>query len=568
MIVFKEVSIRNFLSYGNTPTAWPLDRHASTLIVGKNGNGKSCLLDAICFGLFGKPYRNINKPQLINSINGNHCVVEIDFRVNGVDYKIKRGMRPNILDVYKAGKLVDQEAAMRDMQAFIEQQILRLNFKTFKQVVILGSAAYTPFMQLSPYHRREVVEDVLDIAIFSKMNTVLKDRVASTKEEFRIIDVKIDAAKRETVSQKRIIKIIEENKLNRISELQVEVDKLEATKNEELKKIESTKQKLKALPISETTVIQGKVDALDTEVENKNSEIKQLKKRLEQFAHLKTCPTCMQEVLKKHIDQIEDATNEQIGWINTQLGVLATARITLITSLVEAQKIDAKKIQLQAVAHEATRAIEEIEEKIADKLESIEKIKGDSGNLEEEQKRLKNVAASALQLITRKNELSDEKSVQEISSVLLKDTGIKTAIIKEYLPVLNKLINKYLTFFEFFVNFNLDESFNEVIKSRGRDEFSYASFSEGEKKRIDLAILLAFRQVAAMKNSAKVNLLIFDEIQDGALDLEARGKFNELIGTMTGSNVFVISHTNASPDAYDAVIKIEKKGDFSQYEYV
>ena len=561
MIVFKTVSVKNFLSYGNYDTKWQLDKHSSTLIVGRNGHGKSVLLDAVCFGLFGKPFRNINKPQLVNSINQKACVVELELVVNSVEYKIIRGMKPNVFDVYCQGKMLDQEAAMKDMQTYLEQQILKLNFKTFCQVVILGSASYTPFMQLPAHQRREVVEDVLDIGIFSKMNALLKDRVAGTKEELRIIDVKVDSAKKEAQAQKRIIELIEKNKTSRISEIEEEITLLQ----EELGVVISSLSAQQVPDYVAAKALRERYTAIVDSIDELKATAAQLQNRLSRLEKLEECPTCIQGISHQHKSSIKTKFEEECNQIDQNLNEQYPSLKEVGGYLQAAEK---EQSNYQTTKDTLTQSQSELTKSIKTKESQIEKIKEDSGDVDAEKEKMKAIAAEALQFISRKNELSEEKQLQEVSQVLLKDNGIKTAIIREYLPVLNKLINKYLTVFDFFVNFNLDDSFNEVIKSRGRDEFSYASFSEGEKKRIDLAILLAFRQVAAMKNSAKVNLLIFDEVQDSSLDLDARAKFNDLLESMVGSNVFVISHTDTSPDAYDAVIKVEKRGDFSQYEYV
>lgn len=561
MIVFKTVSVKNFLSYGNYDTKWFLDKHDSTLIVGRNGHGKSVLLDAVCFGLFGKPYRNINKPQLVNSINQKACVVELELVVNSVEYKIIRGMKPNVFDVYCQGKMLDQEAAMKDMQTYLEQQILKLNFKTFCQVVILGSASYTPFMQLPAYQRREVVEDVLDIGIFSKMNALLKDRIAGTKEELRIIDVRVDSAKKEAQAQKRIIEVIEKNKTSRISEIEEEIKLLQ----EELSVVVDSLSAQQIPDYVSAKALRERYTAIVDSIDELKVSATQLQNRLSRLENLEQCPTCIQGISHEHKSSIKTKFEEECDQIDQNLNEQYPSLKEVGGLLQEAEK---EQSNYQTTKETLTQSKSDLTKSIKGKQDQISKIKEDSGDVDAEKEKMKAIAAEALQFISRKNELSEEKQLQEVSQVLLKDNGIKTAIIREYLPVLNKLINKYLTVFDFFVNFNLDDSFNEVIKSRGRDEFSYASFSEGEKKRIDLAILLAFRQVAAMKNSAKVNLLIFDEVQDSSLDLDARAKFNDLLESMVGSNVFVISHTDTSPDAYDAVIKVEKRGDFSQYEYI
>lgn len=565
MIIFKTITARNFLSYGNSPTTWLLDKHDSTLIVGKNGHGKSVLLDLVCFAIFGKPYRSINKPQLINAINGKNCVTELELTVDGVLYKIIRGMKPNIFEVYRDGKMLDQDAAMKDTQEYLEQTILKLNYKTFCQVVILGSASFTPFMQLPSHQRREVVEDVLDIGIFSKMNSVLKERISSNKEEARIIEVKVDSAKKETVAQKKIIQLIEKNTSSRIAEIDAEkfmfenelviINDVLTSLNDDLSKIDTASY----------IRMEKECNTLLNKVDDAKLAISQIKSKLSKFDKLSECPTCLQGVGHEHKSIINlQFSKEQIelqDFIDDKTPVLDTMRNELLV-------INNRTISIEDKIKTARNNKVSTEDKIKEKIHQIDRIQQDTGDLEDEKTRLKDIAREALIHINRSNELSDERQLQEISTVLLRDNGIKTAIIREYLPVLNKLINKYLQVFDFFVNFNLDESFTEQIKSRGRDDFSYANFSEGEKRKIDLSILLAFRQIAAMKNSAKVNLLLFDEIADSSFDLDARAKFNDLLAEMSDSNVFVISHTDTAPDAYSAVIKVEKRGDFSQYAYV
>jgi DNA repair exonuclease SbcCD ATPase subunit len=565
MIIFKTITAKNFLSYGNSPTTWYLDKHPSTLIVGKNGHGKSVLLDLVCFSIFGKPYRNVNKPQLINSINGKNCLTEMELTVDGVPYKIVRGMKPNIFEIYKEGKMLDQDAAMRDMQEYLEQTILKLNYKTFCQVVILGSASFTPFMQLQAYQRREVVEDVLDIAIFSKMNSVLKDRIASNKEETRIIDVRVDSSKKEAASQKKIIDLIEKNLTSRIAEIEAETEDLNQQQRDLDTSIVKLKQYLDSMETSDIADLRDQRDSLSDSIEDAKHSISQIKSKLSKFDKIVECPTCLQGVGHDHKESIHLLFSTE----QSQLQDLIDEKTPVLAEVIS--KIQKHDTEVDAVSNKLESKKQErksVAAKIVEKEKQIQKLQEDTGDLTTEKTKLKEIAKEALVHINRKNELVEEKQLQEVSQVLLKDNGIKTAIIKEYLPVLNKLINKYLQSFDFFVNFNLDESFSEKIKSRGRDEFSYANFSEGEKRKIDLAILLSFRQIAAMKNSAKVNLLLFDEIADSSFDLDARAKFNELLMEMSGSNVFVISHTDTSPDAYTAAIKVEKKGDFSQYTYV
>jgi DNA repair exonuclease SbcCD ATPase subunit len=420
-------------------------------------------------------------------------------------------------------------------------------------------------MQLPAHQRREVVEDVLDIAIFSKMNSVLKDRMASNKEETRIIDVRVESSKKEAASQKKIIDLIEKNLSSRIAEIETEQQELIQEQLLLDESLDDLRVKLRSMETDEIVSLREQRDTISESIEDAKHSISQIKTKLSKFDKIVECPTCMQGVSHEHKESIQSLFSSE----RMQLQELIDVKSPLLISIIE--KIsdhDSKVTVLTRELDSKTQERKSIIAKIADKAKQISKLQEDTGDLDAEKLRLKDIAKSALVHITRKNELVEEKQLQEVSQILLKDNGIKTAIIREYLPVLNKLINRYLQSFDFFVNFNLDESFSEKIKSRGRDEFSYANFSEGEKRKIDLAILLSFRQIAAMKNSAKVNLLLFDEIADSSFDLDARAKFNELLMEMSGSNVFVISHTDTSPDAYSAAIKVEKKGDFSQYTYV
>lgn len=566
MIVFKQISLKNFLSFGNVPTTLRLNSHPSTLIIGRNGSGKSSInCDGVCYALFGKPYRNINKPQLVNSINQKNCLVELELDVNGIPYKIIRGMRPGVFEIYCDGKLLNQDAAIKDMQEYLETNIIKLNFRTFCQVVILGSAGFTPFMKLPAQSRREVVEDVLDIGIFSKMNGILKERVAATKEELHVIAAYIIGAKKETEAQKRIIEIIQKNQTTKVQELTGEIAHLTLEQTTAIKRHRTLTDELSSLDYATHELNKIKRNELTNSIQNSRLEIDRLTRKLKEITSLNKCPVCLQGIEHDHKDSIQQTFTSDIENLSADVDRFLLEYNPCVEQV---QLFDSKVSALNKSIDQYKGEITRLKSAIQVKQQQIEKIKADTGDIETETLKLKEIASKAISLIQREKELKEEKRLQDISLVLLKDGGIKTAIIKEYLPALNSIINKYLSMFDFFVNFNLDESFNEVIKSRGRDEFSYASFSEGEKKRLDLAILLAFRHIAAMKNSAKINLLIMDEVVDSSLDLEARAKFSELINTMTDSNIFVISHTDTSPDAYSAVIQVEKHGDFSTYRYI
>lgn len=566
MILITKVSCKNFLSYGNAMTSFDLSSHKATLIRGKNGHGKSVILDLLLYGLYGRPYRQINKPQLVNSINRGDMLVEIEFKVGATEYIVRRGIKPNIFDIFKDGELIEQTAAIKDYQSFLETQILKIPERTFKQIAVLGSASYVPFMKLQAWQRRELVESILEIEVFSVMNVILKERINSTREEFNLNTTKIEAKKNEAIAQQKLIKVIEQNFSQRVEDHNNQIDILKEDLQALTAKIYTAETSLES---AVGIVYDSKLlDANTRKINSVNQEIKTAQKKVKEFDHIEKCPTCLQEVSAEHIDLVHKEFNSLLSTLNNSLEKLQVNRIPLVEEeqAWHQQLFDRTEIKNQISQwKEDSRKLQESIDSISTKIQGI---LSDTSNLEIEKERLKDIAKSALCLVERKNHLSEEKHLQDVAQQLLKDTGIKTAVVKEYLPILNQLINKYLSMFDFFVDFTLDESFEEVIKSRGRDVFSYSSFSEGEKRRIDFAILMAFRQLAAMKNSAKTNILVLDEIVDGAFDLEARAAFNDLLINIPNSNIIVISHADASTEQYDRVIQVEKQGDFSSYSVV
>ncbi len=564
MIEFKTIRVKNFMSYGNVPTEVDL-RGGKVLIVGQNGSGKSSIwLDGITYALYGKPFRNINIPQLQNSINQKECLVEVEFDIGPNSYLVRRGMKPGRFEIFKDGELIKQDAAAKDYQEFLERNILRINRKTFTQVLILGSAVFVPFMQQPPGTRREIIEDIFDISVFGKMHKILKRRVDSTKEDLRVIDVKISSAKKESLAQKRLIdSLVSMNKdqLNTLTaeridliNQQMENDSLISNETECQAKIA---QQLAALP-EDSDDIDFKVAALET-TENK------LKSNLAKIKTLVTCPTCKQEVGDEHKHLVEVGIDKQLEANKEQLDLSRKVLNEVKASRVARRDLERQRdesVFRQKIIHSEVEAILRRIVQIDDSISALHQ--SSNANIEKEKDSLKELAASALELIERKNELITEQHIQSVALTLLKDSGIKASIVREYLPVLNRLINKYLTEFEFFVNFELDENFSETIKSRGRDDFTYDSFSEGEKRRIDLAVLLSFRHIASLKNSAKVNLIVCDEVDNG-LDPSSLEKFVELIIGLD-SHAWVISHVIANTELinqFEGVVEIEKRGDFS-----
>lgn len=566
MITFKRIVYRNFLSTGSVANTVNLNKHTSTLITGKNGEGKSTILCALTFALFGKPFRNVNKGQLVNSINGKNCLVEIEFETNGREYTVKRGIKPNVFEIWCDGEMINQDAALKDYQKVLEQQILKLNYKTFTQVVILGSATFVPFMQLSSTQRREVIEDILDIKVFSLMNTILKDKVSSVKEHIQRVENDIGNHKKMIASQKKLIEVLESNR-------QTIIDGINSKINTNNQQIKHTQDKIKEVAAS-MELLRSKADS--SEIAKGLAAANKMKMKIgtnmdscnhtiEFFSENTTCPTCSQHIAEDHKETVLSDINKKIVEHEGKLHQVEAALTKLDIQLEKANKYADQLRDHSIEISTLTSQVSMITSNNQQLQEEIETTSADIVNLTEEKSRMRQLAEEAIELVNTKSELLDKRQLHEVASALLKDTGIKTAIIREYLPVMNKLINRYLSAMDFFVKFDLDESFQEVIKSRGRDAFTYASFSEGEKRRLDLAILFTWRQVAKMKNSVNTNLLILDEILDGALDGAGIDYFLSIMNQFgDNTNVFVISHkVDQMVDRFDHVIRVEKKNDFS-----
>ena len=566
MIIFKSVSWKNFLSTGNTANKVELNNHATTLIVGKNGEGKSTILDALTFSLFNKPFRDINKGQLVNSINQKNCLVEIEFDIGPVQYKVVRGMKPNIFEIYQNGNLINQDAASRDYQSVLEQQILKLNYKTFTQVVILGSASFIPFMQLPSGQRREVIEDILDIKVFSIMNNILKEKMAETKEDIGAIDTEIRIITEQAKAQKSLIDSLQNSKDQNVKVLR---DKIEANINEITDKthlVDLLNKDIEALneQLSSKLEVDKQIDMCKTNMHKIQQKMIQAEEHIEFFSSHETCPSCEQGIQHDHKNKIIGKITHDKQELNNGMSTLNSAYIKLSKDLEEKQnllnQIQDKNILVSTEINAMNMLI-----KMNNQLEKEINELSVQGDIDIEREKIKTLANEALEKNNAKMELVKQKNLQDIASVLLRDTGIKTTIIREYLPAMNKLINMYLSAMDFFVKFELDESFNEIIKSRFRDEFTYASFSEGEKMRIDLAILFTWRQIAKMKNSVNTNLLILDEIFDSSLDVAGTDYFLSVMDQLgENSNVFVISHKgDVLLDKFKNNIRFEKTNDFS-----
>lgn len=566
MITFKLCRYKNILSTGNAWTEIQLDSNKSTLIVGENGAGKSTMLDAITFALYGKPFRKINKPQLMNSINQKELMVEVTFVIAGKDYIIKRGIKPNIFEIWCNGELINQDAAARDYQAYLEENILKMNFKSFGQVVVLGSSTFVPFMQLKASDRRSVIEDLLDIQIFTTMNVLLKDKTSSNREEIQEIKYQIDLLVNRIESSKNhneSIRKLRETEVQKIKERVRQNLHVIETENTE---IEACGDKLDALMLSIVDKEdvkkkhQGVLD-LDRKLDVK---FNQINKEVKFYENHDNCPTCKQgiehtfkeETTSAHLDKIKEiqSAREQL----TERRQKIEQRLQVISDIEdEMSQYNMKASEHRANVRFATNTLKSIKKELQDAEKEVEAI--DSSDIQK-------LEDDLISHHNKQTQLFEYKETLGIVSSMLKDGGIKTRIIKQYVPVMNKLINKYLAAMDFFVQFELDENFNETIKSRFRDVFSYASFSEGEKLRIDLALLFTWRAISKLRNSVSTNLLIMDEIMDSSLDNAGTEEFLKIINELTAdSNIFIISHKGDQLyDKFDNIIRFQKVKNFSQ----
>ena len=567
MILFKTIRWKNFLSTGNQYTEVDFTKNKTNLIIGTNGAGKSTVLDALTFSLFGKPFRKINKPQLINSVNEKDCKVEVEFNVGNVEWKVVRGIKPALFEVWKNGSVLDQSAAALDQQKWLEQNVLKMNYKSFTQIVILGSSTFVPFMQLSAAHRREVIEDLLDIKIFSSMNVVIKEKIRQAKEEIKVLDLKKQSLAEKLKMQEEFIEELENRGKENIKDKEEKIGQLlseennwinvNQCKNEELQTLQNHLEKY----VGATEKLR-KMGNLKGKISQKVSTIT---KEHKFFTENTVCPTCTQSIEETfRINRITDAQNKakelQSGYKELEEAIKEeeererqfTALSKEISNLTNGISQNNTKIagcqrQIRDLEHE----IQVLTENLANRNTEHEKLETFKDNLK----------TTYDELASRK----DTINYYDFSYSLLKDGGVKSKIIKKYLPLINQQVNRYLQMMDFYINFTLDEEFNETVQSPIHEDFSYASFSEGEKMRIDLALLFTWREVARMKNSVNTNLLIMDEVFDSSLDGFGTEEFLKIIRyVIKDANIFVISHKTGLEDRFESVIKFEKVKGFSR----
>ena len=567
MIIFKSIRWKNFLSTGNAFSEIRLDASPATLIVGANGAGKSTFLDAMCYALFNKPFRKITISQLVNAVNEKDLLVELAFTIGSREYMVRRGRKPNVFEIYLNGTKTKEEASSVEQQKYLEQSILGLNYKSFTQVVVLGSSCFVPFMQLTPPNRREVIEDLLDIRIFSTMNGILKEKCKLIRESIREVEYQFELAKNKVETQQALIEHLKEQsnantsrRKAEIENLEIEIKDITKSVDEDLELSKSYEDSLKEYANVDASLSQLRI--YESRFKDKQKAFKKEYKFFESNEH---CPTCQQAITEELRTNKKSGITDQLTQIETATEQLKGELDDILVKISNKNEIVQELSTTQQAISEAQREIQYRKRQIKAIEKKIDEATGSNSSLKKEKDKLKQLAKDGLKV---EESLLDEKRVRDNYNTvtnMLRDTGIKSTIIKKYLPIMNQLINRYLKELDFYVSFELDENFLETIKSRFRDEFSYASFSEGEKMRIDLALLFTWRTIAKMKNSANTNLLILDEIFDSSLDVSGTDDFLKILHTVSDkTNVFVISHkTESLQDKFASTLSVEKKQNFS-----
>ena len=567
MILFEKIRWKNFLSTGNQFTEVNFTSNATNLIIGTNGAGKSTVLDALTFSLFGKPFRKINKPQLINTVNEKDCRVEVEFSVGKIEWKVVRGIKPAIFEIYRNGALLDQSAAALDQQKWLEQTVLKMNYKSFTQIVILGSSTFVPFMQLPAAHRREVIEDLLDIKIFSSMNTIIKDKIRLIRDEVKTLELKKESLNDKVQMQKEFIEELENRGKENIKDKEISIMSLAEESGLLMSDNSSLEEPLREY-IREQDKLVGYVDKL-RKLGNLKGKISQkvstITKEHKFFTENTVCPTCTQEIGEDfRINRINDAQSKakelQSGYKELEEAIKEEEERErqFLTLSKEISKLTNGISQNNIKISGCQRQIRNLESEIQTITNQLENRNTEHEKLEQFRDSLQNTYE---ELATKK----DSINYYDFTYSLLKDGGVKSKIIKKYLPLINQQVNRYLQMMDFYINFTLDEEFNETVQSPIHEDFSYASFSEGEKMRIDLALLFTWREVARFKNSVNTNLLIMDEVFDSSLDGFGTEEFLKIIRyVIRDANIFVISHKTGLEDKFESVIRFEKVKGFSR----
>ena len=563
MIIFKKIRYKNFLSSGNSFTEITLDKHKSTLVVGHNGAGKSTMLDALSFALFGKPHRKIMKSQLVNSINQKQTLVEVEFTIGKAYFKIIRGIKPNVFEIWKGDVMINQSSHANEYQKILEQNILKLNHKSFHQVVVLGSSSFIPFMQLNAGHRRDVIEDLLDINIFSKMNSILKEKNSILKDNLTSVNNNTEIIKSKIEQQSKYIRDIaaltEENKKKyekQIKRAKERIEQLQEENNELSKELENN------TAMEELQKLQRKKNDVITEIAQTKQDMKTIAKRGMFLEKNDICPTCSQTIDNK--DKLIFDTKNEAYQIQTTLKLTEDYQSQVDRKISAIEKIIADIAEKTNSLNANNREIQSLNQSNNELATYLE---GEvSADLTEARSDLEKLNSSKEDLFEERLKVNEQLGYNSVIAEMLRDTGIKTKIIKQYLPAINKLVNQYLQVLDFFVHFNLDENFNETIRSRHRDDFTYDSFSEGEKQRIDLSLLFTWRQIAKMKNSVSTNLLVLDETFDSSLDHDGIENLLKILYTLdAGSNTFIISHKGDILDGkFESKIEFYKDRNFSK----
>ena len=565
MITFTSLRFKNFLSTGNNWTDIDLNKSKSTLIVGQNGAGKSTMLDAIAFGLFGKPHRNINKPQLVNTVNNKNSVVEVTFVIGKAKYKVIRGIKPNVFEIWKNGEMINQSSHSKEYQKILEQNILKLNHKSFHQIVVLGSSSFVPFMQLPAQHRRDVIEDLLDINVFSKMNSLLKEKTSVLRDKMKDLSFKLDVETNKIDTQKKYISDLKALNKTAKEQKDVQVDKLRkdlaslSKENAEISAEVEDKQKplekeLNALHDRKQVFVQYNAQF--------RQQMSQVVKESKFYEENENCPTCSQEITESVRNDKLQSSKEKAKELKDAMDEASVKSGEIEDSITQVSD-DLNAIRAkQSTVNSNNQSIARIQNEI----EYLEKELNQTGDIETAKEELEAMQNTANEFNMSKFQLNEEYSYNNVMSEMLKDTGIKTKIIKQYIPVINKLVNQYLQILDFYVHFDLDESFTETIRSRHRDQFSYDSFSEGEKQRIDLALLFTWRMIAKMKNSISTNLLLLDETFDSSLDHDGVENLMKILHSLDeNSNTFIISHKGDILDGkFKDKIEFVKEKNFSK----